>query len=156
MSNAAARITQNFVFSHPTIKQLSTRVVELVRGDPGEIESPSATIEKMIEKYSVGLGPICRSDEAVSDHAVVLLTGSTGGLGSFILEALLKHPRVRKIYAYNRPSKNPVTVEKRQEDAFDDKGLDTKILNSEKLVYLEGDSALPTLGLSIELYNEVR
>lgn len=131
-------------------------MVELVRGDPDGIESSSAAIEKMIEKYSVGLAPICRSDEVVPDYAVALLTGSTGGLGSFILEALLKHPRVRKIYAYNRPSKSLVTVQKRQKDAFTDKGLDTNILNSEKLVYLEGDSTLPTLGLSVELYNEVR
>ncbi|KZP33250.1 putative nonribosomal peptide synthetase [Athelia psychrophila] len=154
-SSAVTGIAQNFVFSYPTIKKLARRIADLVRGDINGTESATSAVEDMIEKYSTALAPIRRSAEVAPEDAVVLLTGSTGGLGSFLLEALLKDTRVRKIYAYNRPSSSFITVRDRQTHAFKDKGLDTQLLESGKLVYLEADSALPKLGLSDHLYDEL-
>ncbi|KAF7968306.1 hypothetical protein HWV62_2396 [Athelia sp. TMB] len=152
--NAASGITQNFIFSYPTIKQLASRISRLVSGDEDETESATRAIESLIEKYSSGLVPVHRGIGSAPVDVVVLLTGSTGGLGSFLLEAFLKDARVQKIYAYNRPAKGSTTIRKRQEDAFTDKGLDAELLNSKKLNYVEADSALPKLGLSDELYEE--
>ncbi|KZP33662.1 acetyl-CoA synthetase-like protein [Athelia psychrophila] len=147
VSSAVIGITQNFVFSHPTIKKLAMRIADLLT---------TSAIEEMIEKYSTALVPIHRSADAAPEGAVVLLTGSTGGLGSFLLEALLKDPRLRKIYAYNRPSSGSINMRDRQKNAFKDKGLDTQLLESGKLVYLEADSALSKLGLSECSYDKLR
>lgn len=151
---AALEINQNVVFSHPTIKQLSAHLAQLVSGVDAAPTSSIAAIEQMIAKYSAGLLPITRL-ASTSSPIIVLLTGSTGGLGSFLLEGLLKDSRVSKIYAYNRPSKSATTLQDRQRDAFIDKGFDPKLLKSEKLVYMEGDAALPLLGLTSKSYDEV-
>jgi hypothetical protein len=120
-------------------------------------------IENMIEKYSVGLRHSAidassttfngRSQlEGEGDH-VVVLTGSTGGLGSYILASLLQREDVSVIYAFNRPSNG--SIQRRQISRFEDRGLDVTLLQSEKLVYVETDTSHDRLGLDNELYQRV-
>ncbi|KZP04710.1 NAD(P)-binding protein, partial [Athelia psychrophila] len=61
-----------------------------------------------------------------------------------------------RVYAYNRPARGAMTSQDRQRDAFADKGFELGLLESDRLVYLEGDSALPKLGLSGAGYEELR
>lgn len=159
VSQAVHKVSQNVVFSHPTIKQLSSHVSQLASGSDEGPASATSAIEQMIEKYSVGLADTEKSIGEVANAAtapVVLLTGSTGGLGSYMLEMLLKDEHVERVYAYNRPSRGTVTSQDRQMDSFIDKGFDLTLLKSDKLVHLEGDSALPKLGLTDEVYEQVR
>ena len=86
---------------------------------------------------------------------VVLLTGSTGNIGSHILEALLREPRILRIYAFNRPSSRQVSLLDRHRERFEDKGFDTSLLASKKLVFLEGDASQDNLGVSSLVFNEV-
>ena len=161
VSNAAKNINQNFVFANPSIAQLATRIEGLVSGSSASGQAATAAgaaaaVEAMIDRYSVGLeGPVA-SASSIESNFVVLLTGSTGGLGSFLLESLLKEPRVKKVYAFNRPGRNCVTIQARQRAAFADKGFDVDLLTSPKLAYVEGDTAHPQLDLSSTLYTEVR
>ncbi|KZP28667.1 putative aminoadipate reductase [Athelia psychrophila] len=154
-SKAVQKVTHNVVFSYPTIRQLSTHVAQLVSGADAGPASATLAIEKMIEKYSAGLTDAPKLIFAAA-APVVLLTGSTGGLGSYMLETLLKDPSVEKVYAYNRPARGALTSQDRQRDAFVDKGFELRLLESDRLVYLEGDSAMPKLGLSDEVYEELR
>lgn len=153
----ATGISQNFIFSHPTINQLASQICDLISGEEYGVgaHSAAAAIESMIERYSEGLGDHVAVSRAALTDVVVLVTGSTGGLGSFFLESLLKDPRVKKVYTYNRPGKSSATIHTRQRDAFTDKGFDLDLLTSPKLAFLEGDSALPQLGLSDIVYAEV-
>jgi len=111
----------------------------------------------MITKYSVGLGE--KVGDAFSQRFhhrhVVLLTGSTGGLGSYLLASLLSHEDVAIVYAFNRPSKSG-TIKQRQRAAFEDRGLDISALDSEMLIYIEGDAALPNLSLDDQAYGKIR
>jgi hypothetical protein len=156
---AAFGVTQDLVFAFPTIKQLATHIAVLVlRGNAvsvAGVTSAKDIINKMIDKYSVGLGDFVVSDVQPAAGAVVLLTGSTGGLGSHLLESLLSNADVRKVYAYNRSSKTSASIFDRQKDAFVDRGLDSALLCSEKLVFMEGNGALPKLGLQDSLFEEV-
>ena len=86
---------------------------------------------------------------------VVLLTGSTGNIGSHILEALLRDPRILRIYAFNRPSTRQVSLLDRHRERFEDKDFDKALLASEKLVFLEGDASRDNLGVPSLVYNEV-
>ncbi|KZP16286.1 putative aminoadipate reductase [Athelia psychrophila] len=158
VSKAVQKVTQNVVFTHPTIRQLSAHIAHLVAGVHAGPASAASAIETMIEKYSAGLTGIDKSTADTADAApVVLLTGSTGGLGSFLLETLLRDTRVERVYAHNRPlASGTSTSQDRQRDAFVDKGFELQLLESERLVYLEGDSALPKLGLSDKVYEELR
>ena len=157
---AAFGVTQELVFSFPTIKQLATHIAALVLhgnvANVPDIASAKDAINKMIDKYSVGLGAqlVVSKIQSTAD-VVVLLTGSTGSLGSYLLESLLSNADVRKVYAYNRSSRTSGSNFDRQKDAFVDRGLDSALLCSEKLVFVEGDSALPKLGLQDGLFEEV-
>ncbi|KAL1718580.1 hypothetical protein EV715DRAFT_200967 [Schizophyllum commune] len=80
----------------------------------------------------------------------VLLTGSTGNLGTYLLINLLGDPRVNRLYTLDRPGKTAVI--ERQLTSFVDKGLDPIILASTKLVVLEGDACAENLGQTEEVY----
>jgi hypothetical protein len=133
------------------------------RGGPG-FADVKAAIENMIEKYSAGLwdstrhiaaGPVDESRLSQDDH-VVVLTGSTGGLGSYLLASLLQREDVSVVYAFNRPPRGTASsIQRRQESRFEDRGLDVTLLQSEKLVYVETDTSQDDLGLDKELYQKV-
>ncbi|KAG6328546.1 hypothetical protein ID866_10543, partial [Astraeus odoratus] len=85
-------INPNVVFSNPTIPALASHLVNLITGKMGTVD-PKAEIESMIEKYSYGL------QDSIVDNVptrgrkgghVILMTGSTGALGSYMLASLLQ------------------------------------------------------------------
>ncbi|KAF8218672.1 hypothetical protein L208DRAFT_1383230 [Tricholoma matsutake] len=105
---ATESISQDIVYKHPTIQQLAAYVAELVASsDNGSVVDvdPKAAIERMIEKYSVGLESRLTAVTSTTQPlvaSVVLLTGSAGNLGSPLLASLLEDPRVQRVYAFNR------------------------------------------------------
>jgi thioester reductase-like protein len=114
----------------------------------------------MIEKYSAGLGHCERDAGTVVNGRgrgghVVVLTGSTGGLGSYLLASLLQFENVSAVYAFNRPSKGSSSIQRRQKSSFEDRGLAVTLLQSNKLVYVETDTSRDDLGLDKELYQKV-
>lgn len=135
---ASRAITQNTIYSYSTILALSKAIAGYI-ADPNATatEDHPALIKSLIEKYSAGLAVPLPSVSAPAKEKVVLLTGSTGNLGSDILVSLLREKSVVKIYVFNRPG----DAKKRQEERFVDKGLDPSLLTREggKIVWLEGD-----------------
>ena len=162
VKKAAPHIPPNVIFENPTIRLLSSRIAALVNDNGAGhgvdfIEQHEQAINAMIEKYSVGLdGPVdgVLPSTQLVEPAVILLTGSTGGLGSFLLSELLKSPAVQHVFAFNRPSSTK-SIEERQKWAFRDRGLEIDLLDSNKLVYVEADASLEKCGLSPAQYEEV-
>ncbi|EIW76887.1 acetyl-CoA synthetase-like protein [Coniophora puteana RWD-64-598 SS2] len=159
------KISQNFIFAYPTVHQLARAVCAIVKGESGEAAIDVArhveAMEAMIKKYSVGL-PGAGAKAAPNGHvampkgaSVVLLTGSTGALGSELLAGLLARDDVQTVYAFNRPGKGQSLLE-RQSAAFESRGLDSKILKSDKLVLIEGDAEQENLGLPDDIYEKIR
>jgi len=115
-------------------------------------------IEAMIAKYSSGLEDalpkVERNDERHFAAETILLTGSTGNLGSHLLASLLSMDRVRRVYAFNRRSSS-FTIMERHKVRFEDRALDVSLLSSPKLVFLEGENDLPGLGLFESITKEV-
>lgn len=152
---AVSFINQNTVYTYPTVDQLTNYLVDLV-ADPNrnheDVKSHVDQMESMIAQYS---NPWPTVDWNSEPGMVVLLTGSTGSIGSHILEALIREPRILRIYAFNRPSSRQVSLLDRHRERFEDKGFDKALLASEKLVFLEGDASQDRLGVSSLIYNEV-
>lgn len=120
-----------------------------------DIAAGAAELERMIRKYSIGFDADAqRPTGPLLPDAVVLITGTTGGLGSYFLAQLLADDRVSRVYAFNRPSEN--SIAERQAAGFKARELDTSLLSSSKLVYVEGDAASSQLGLAKELYEKLR
>ncbi|KAJ7827451.1 hypothetical protein B0H13DRAFT_2241007 [Mycena leptocephala] len=144
---AAESVTQNLVYSHPTISILSTYLEELVQGTTKAADDPDTLMHQMIVKYTSGFAQPVACTLGSENPMVVVLTGSTGNLGSQILVSLLQDERVAKVYALNRPSSS-VGLAQRHSAMFKDRGLDIALLASSKLVFVEGQLDRPDLGLS--------
>ncbi|KAN0082898.1 hypothetical protein V8E55_008693 [Tylopilus felleus] len=106
--SAISRISPNIIFENPTIQLLAVHIASLVdqNGASQNFETKQqhiAGINAMIEKHSIGLprppvlvNGVLRKGTRPT-RSVVLLTGSTGGLGSFVLAQLLENPTVEKM-----------------------------------------------------------
>ncbi|KAJ6455206.1 hypothetical protein C8R45DRAFT_1111581 [Mycena sanguinolenta] len=149
----AKSVDPNLVYSYPTISKLSVYLDGLLRGNVVD-SGISLEVESLIAKYSPSSAARAESSTPDASNAVVLLTGSTGTLGSQILASLLNDDRVVKVYAFNRPSGR--TLAERHSGIFDQRGLDTGLLTSSKLVLVEGRSDQANLGLNPNLYEEIR
>lgn len=99
-------------------------------------------------------GPTPSSTPSASED-VVLLTGSTGNLGSALLEYMVARPCFVRIYAFNRKDRHGRDIKQRQSEALIERGFDSSIVNSPKIIFVEGDTARPDLGIEKDLYEEV-
>lgn len=147
---ASFKISQEFIFEHPTIQLLSSAIVSLINGNvnggsPNNFSGAEA-IQYLIEGYTTGF-PAPKSSAKSSDDVVVVLTGSTGALGSHILASLLADDKVTKVYTLDRTAADQ-TVQGRQNESFEDRGLDTSLLESSKLSVLTGSLVQKDFALS--------
>ncbi|KDQ13757.1 hypothetical protein BOTBODRAFT_188241 [Botryobasidium botryosum FD-172 SS1] len=160
-------VPHNFVYAAPSISELTQYVLALAQAQASadESEGVSSTregartqeLDDMVAKYTTDFprhnpAPNARAPES----EVVLLTGSTGALGTAILAALVALSSVSRVYAFNRRAKDGASVEERQLKALREQGLDAGVIGSPKVVFVEGDVASPTLGLSEALFAEIR
>ncbi|KAF8868636.1 acetyl-CoA synthetase-like protein [Gymnopilus junonius] len=157
-TTARPNVDQNAVYSYPSIQALSEFLVSILSNESSGSGSKDRikAMGEMIKKYAYVEHPGPTHFTMATFRIVVVLTGSTGNLGSDILERLLQSPRVIKVYTLNRTPSTPESIAERQLARFRDKGLDTTLLSSDKLVYLEGDFSMERLGLSDPLYTEVQ
>jgi hypothetical protein len=155
----AHQVDQNFVFTHSSIDELAavfyslSQNSQLAAGFDREVHVHA--IEEMVAKYSHGLADKAFKSKKSQHKAIVLLTGSTGGLGSYLLATLLQHEGVQRVYALNRRSSSASPLFDRQRFSFQEKGFDVCLLASDKLVLVEGDMSDPGLGLNSNLFREV-
>lgn len=108
----------------------------------------------MLDKYGSDF-PRHVATAAQPSANTVLVTGTTGSLGTALLAALVEDPRVHKVYAVNR--KGGMSLEERQRQVLGQRGYDAnRVLNSEKVVFVETNMDADGFGLSSRLYEEVK
>ncbi|KAG1726867.1 putative aminoadipate reductase [Suillus paluster] len=170
MQKISSLITQNIIFENPTIQSLARKVAALIKcsnGTPVDSvrDAHIKGIGAMIEKYSAEFlkldsGSMERPTKRarLDGGRVVLLTGSTGTLGSYMLADLLGRPEVSTVYLLNRFSAASGTYSSlRQLKAFEERGLNTRLLTaSRKIFYLEGDISQDSLGLAAPTYERLK
>jgi hypothetical protein len=119
-------------------------------GSGQELTEDEKTLKKMqdlVEKYSHDF-PIHQPQQTPSGYPpyspreVVLLTGSTGGLGSYLLESLVLKPDIARVYVLNRPHPT-ISSAQRQLESFKERGIDPNFVDFSKIRFLEGDLAAP-------------
>ncbi|KAF9064552.1 hypothetical protein BDP27DRAFT_1405295 [Rhodocollybia butyracea] len=152
-------ISQNIVYTNPTVASLSKYIMELTRGaNRTSLHiSHEEAIQDMISVHSQGMDPpfTASSTASTSSETVVLLTGSTGNLGAEILAELLENEAIAQVYAFNRPSSTK-SVQQRHQERFKDRALNLNLLSSDKLVMLEGETFHQQLGLPDRVYSELQ
>ncbi|KAF4617234.1 hypothetical protein D9613_005789 [Agrocybe pediades] len=161
--SALQAVTQNTIYTYPTINALATYLCSLVSGQEQAqldsvalLEKRMQNIEEMVRKYS--LPPASEAQNASLPPppatSVVLITGSTGSIGSYVLEGLIRDTRIKRIYTLNRPAKSPLY--ERHVEAFKQKGFDVGLLDGGKVIFLHGDLASELLGLDEIIYQEIQ
>lgn len=153
-------IPQNFVYTQPTISSLAAFVSQVARGEGDGISSSAVAaataqvMKALVAELSSGF-PQHRPSAPPPNAQTVLVTGTTGNVGALVLAKLIESPTVVRVYALNRSGKSGSgTLRERHVKAFEGQGLDIALLDSSKIVLLEGDASLPRLGLSQALYDE--
>ncbi|SJL11225.1 uncharacterized protein ARMOST_14628 [Armillaria ostoyae] len=128
--------TDNFVYTYPSIAQLAKFLASVAQGKHVAVGSgsPVDAMQAMVDKYSKNfvVTPEKKSDKVTK--RVVLITGTTGALGTHILASLVLDENVQHIYAVNRPG--DASVDERQQRAFARHGID---VGMEKVTMLEAD-----------------
>ncbi|CAL1703617.1 unnamed protein product [Somion occarium] len=150
---AAVHVAQDFVFAHPTIESLTQGVLHLVGSIEGRQSSRRADIQTLIDKYTPKFPEDATTEPFEgAEEAVVVLTGSSGHLGSHILASLLQQDKVAKVYTFNRGN----DVVEKQRNAFQNRGLPVSLLQDKRLVQLPTDLSVSSLGLSPDILHEIK
>lgn len=108
-------------------------------------------VEKIASLRSSAAGSSVRS---VQKGATVLLTGSSGSLGSAMLFELVSSPSVARVYALNRGGSRG--LKERQEGAFKKLGVELSEAAWSKVSLVEAELGEARFGLSEEVYDELR
>lgn len=155
---SVANVSSNFVYEHPTIASLAEYVLAIVEGGLDGAAAKSwtgADITDFLARYTTNFPEHVASSPA-SDKDVVLVTGTTGALGSALLARLVGTDSVARVYAYNRPSRQHAGVLERQKEALKSRGYDPEIATDPKVVMVEGELTGAGLGVEPVLEEEIR
>ncbi|KAI0100582.1 hypothetical protein GGR51DRAFT_352559 [Nemania sp. FL0031] len=128
------------IYANPTMAKLLPILSSYFdgKGLGQEVQSNEEKMQKLFERNAGDLPRCAGSIELTSSgKLVVLLTGSTGSLGSYILKSLVADPRVSKIYCLSRPQVSQTAK--------------ATVLGS-KVERFETDFSRPFLGLSEHQY----
>ena len=149
-----ASVSQMQLLGGLSWKHLEERIKEQLIGEDSVLKrSPIDDVLEMMAQYSKEFTPHTGTDP-LPLHDVVLVTGTTGTIGSNVLAQLVTDPKVGKVYALNRESST--SSDARQRIALRNRGLDPSVVDSPKVVLLEGTVSQPKLGLADELYEGLR
>lgn len=145
----AARV----IYQNATPRRLAAHILGNVLNGQGqslsEDEQQQQAMKTIWKKYTQNLTKATpnRPDPS-NNNQTVILTGSTGMLGSYLLDLMARNPRVAKVICLNRATDGGRT---QQTKAFVDRGLDTSTLAS-KAEFHHADLSQPRLGLQEAVY----
>ena len=151
------KITPTLIYSNPTASQLAKALRSLAHEPFDHASQEKGRLRAMgeaLDKYSANLPQHTASQPPKQDKLVVILTGSTGSLGSYLLDALLSSPIVSHIYCLNR-SRDGLN---RQMKASASRALSLAFSTTEKyrVSFLHADLSQPSLGLSTSDFSTLK
>ncbi|KAI1173253.1 hypothetical protein F4777DRAFT_589987 [Nemania sp. FL0916] len=152
----AETVATRVIYGNPTPERLAKYILSRVgQGDAStpedEVEQEVTTMKALWQKYIHDLPKAKPGRPNPSDEGqVVILTGSTGMLGSYMLDRLVRNPSVKRVVCLNRPGDGG---KKRQMAAMADRGLATDY--EAKCTFLHADMSRDDFGLSGDAFKEL-
>lgn len=146
-------IDTRLIYANPTLNLLTGAIQNLLGQAFQEVQanehSEEAIFKDLVRKYTAEL-PFTAIQKSIasSEQLTVLLTGSHGSLGSYVLDQLLKNTNVSKVYCLNRTGNGLA----RQTSLNTARGLAT---NWEKVQFVSASLSEPFLGTQAETYWEM-
>ncbi|CAZ81322.1 unnamed protein product [Tuber melanosporum] len=146
-------LSPDFIFKCPTIDTLHG----LLSGNASDSSRERADrMNEMVRKYVSNIRSL--PPPTMAPTAIVLLTGSTGSLGSFLLAQLTALPHVDKVICLNRRISSPgfKDLRSRQEAALSKGGITIPTSSWGRITIHEADLKAPSFGLPDSDYNSLR
>ncbi|KAF5714611.1 nonribosomal peptide synthetase [Fusarium mundagurra] len=145
-------ITPRIIYRNPTAKVLAEYIQSLRNGAGGDDEETHEInqIKAQVSKYTKNLpAPRTGKQAPLDNDQTVIVTGTTGSLGAYMLDQLCRLDNVKKIIALNRSDDGGVS---RQPSINEFRGLTTDF---SKVEFLHADLSLPDLGLGQSKYDSL-
>ncbi|KAJ5712552.1 NRPS-like enzyme [Penicillium malachiteum] len=147
-SESNARWAESEIYNLPTIRKLADKLDQHINGSKDGEMTPDSIgwpredrLARKIWEHSLFLG---------SRGLTIALTGSTGELGSYLLDSLLKNPSIERVYCLNRSE----DAKSRQISSFRAKGLpDVWITETSRIHFWHANLEQESLGLTSPQYN---
>lgn len=166
-------LQSDFCFENSSVGKLHRAVtglmdgtyVDYLAGQSKELKRIAA-MEEMVEKYRRLLADMSclafharisrrRRQLTVEHGSVILLTGSTGSLGCFLLARLAQDSNINKVICLNRPRSNSVNVHQRQMDLMAKRGISLSAEAWKKVVLHGVDMGREDFGLEDEEFDDL-
>ncbi|QSZ36628.1 hypothetical protein DSL72_006509 [Monilinia vaccinii-corymbosi] len=135
-------ISETMIYTYPSAEKLASAL----SGTGEDKQRSQDEMKEEFERYVFDLPIVARPSAPVTGPRVFLLTGSTGSLGSYILNSLLEDKSC-KVYCLNRGEDS----EERQRASSSSKGLPTDF-ERVKFFSMATGAREPWLGMKIDQY----
>lgn len=144
--------TPNLIYLNPSVSSLTQAILKLMRD---ETTSKEAAIEVQLKERDDLLneflaqmdGPPSQPTAETPQLHTVILTGTTGSLGPYLLESLLSNPSVAHVHCLNRNKHSHSCQLLKQQEL----GLPNQI-NSSRITFWHADFTQKDLGLAPETF----
>ncbi|KAF8311712.1 acetyl-CoA synthetase-like protein [Clavulina sp. PMI_390] len=175
VSSKARLLDAQVAFAHPNVSLLAQHLISIANISGGRYsdaeEEHARAMDNLVKKYTAEFSDrvttppsvqrkVIQASEAIptnlrSPKESVLITGTTGALGSAILLQLIQSDRFDRVWALNRLGPQGQRSLERQRASFIDKGIDPALLEHEKLRVVDTDTSADLLGVDHEVYQEI-
>ena len=150
--------TAKTIYTNPTVRMLEKACAKARKLPDSKLQdvevivkAKAVELEKLISTYSWNMPISCRPPLSHSSEDMhVLLTGSTGSLGSYMLDNLLGNSKVAHIYCLNRFPES----EKRQREMNEARGL-RNVWPTDRITFFQSDLSREYLGLKPKEYRSL-
>ena len=145
------RFPRDFVYRYPSITRMAKALKEIEEGRDTSVER-RINIDKFVDLYSAKHSDTyVRSEEG----SVILLTGSTGSLGVFLLATLASLPNVSRVICLNRFNQDTGSVQNplaRQRQCAEAKGAQISERAWSKVQIFQANASSSLFGLEKSEY----
>ncbi|KAI0467693.1 hypothetical protein F4859DRAFT_517855 [Xylaria cf. heliscus] len=152
----ADTVATRVIYGNPTPEKLAKYLLSVIRqggvSKPGdEFQHEVESMKALWQKYTSDPPKAKPGRPNPSDDGqVVIITGTTGMLGSYMLDRMVRNPAVKRVICLNRAEDGG---KKRQASAMADRGLATDY--ESKATFLHADMSKSDFGLSRDNFNEL-
>lgn len=143
----ATRMSAKIIYQNPTPASLSVAILRLKDGTAEESGQAVESVDHMESTLESFTARIEKLNKPNPSGLVIVLTGSTGSLGSYMLDNLLRNPEISEVICLNRPGSD----EEKQRKSNAERGLSCEFT---KATFLEVDVTKENLGMDQSIYSD--
>lgn len=159
-----ATVPINIIYDQPTISAMTDFVLFSIQPQPTGAKPPAEPdirnrVRECVSRHTIDFtkNRTIKLSRKEKTGSCIVLSGTTGSLGSFLMDTLLNEPKVDRLFCLNR--KADTSASSRQLASFCERGLCTSKLRAAiqegKIIFMDVDLADRKLGLNDAEYNAV-